>query len=614
MNKLIDEISAIVSKYGKDIVTEERFVNILKDLCPDRDNPEKFNIIKWCIDEGLTAEIVSNCNVVNIKKFVEKKSFLLGKQYRINAEDVKVILYSIAVGVNSITRDDYYSIDNPQKQNPPTKTKNKKKFDIDKHIKIVIYVIVLVIAYICLFATPFLYLSTVQAIWPFFTVLIVAATHFTVFSLISWLMNFFYGGFSYPRERGYEITSGAFTLVLVLQMVFVVIISFFPEPIAHFYGYDSGLYCYQFVATIVLSNFHVSSSPTFLTYLLCAAYCFFVIIAMSFVGESNNMSSFEFNKPKRFIKNRKDFVIGLIITAVVVLIGNIFFFTYPRYLVHIKDKEVEQMNIKYSQKYEQALAKSKELRKKHLSKSVDLAFKDFALGDNLDSCLNIINNKTDYKLKRIAKDSYLWDANDITKEEYSDEDDDYEVKFINSEHSGPYSLVIDSISYSQLIDSVIVVETTWDNRDVELLLYTNQNRIFALKMSTKGHISDILPIYKRKYGEPEESVRKKRVNYDFVTERYNGNYSEDYGILYYQWSFKNVVIHIKDSYYFEVFYFDRRAESLLKIHKQIQDIQLKDRLQKEDSIRRENEKAAKQRKLEEQKRKQENHKKAINQI
>ena len=75
MNKLIDEISAIVSKYGKDIVTEERFVNILKDLCPDRDNPEKFNIIKWCIDEGLTAEIVSNCNVVNIKKFVEKKSF-----------------------------------------------------------------------------------------------------------------------------------------------------------------------------------------------------------------------------------------------------------------------------------------------------------------------------------------------------------------------------------------------------------------------------------------------------------------------------------------------------------------------------------------------------------
>ena len=72
MNKLIQEISSIVSQYGTDIVIEERFVNILKDLYPDRDHPEKFEILKAIIAESISADMYTDCDATTAKSFLEK--------------------------------------------------------------------------------------------------------------------------------------------------------------------------------------------------------------------------------------------------------------------------------------------------------------------------------------------------------------------------------------------------------------------------------------------------------------------------------------------------------------------------------------------------------------
>lgn len=42
---LIKAIEQIVAQFGMDVLKEERFVNILHDMYPDRDNPAVFRIV-----------------------------------------------------------------------------------------------------------------------------------------------------------------------------------------------------------------------------------------------------------------------------------------------------------------------------------------------------------------------------------------------------------------------------------------------------------------------------------------------------------------------------------------------------------------------------------------
>ena len=76
--ELSQSIRNIIEIYGKSILLEDRFVYILQDLYPDRNNPDKFKIISICIKEGINKRI-QKLKKKNVIDFVNDKSSFISK-------------------------------------------------------------------------------------------------------------------------------------------------------------------------------------------------------------------------------------------------------------------------------------------------------------------------------------------------------------------------------------------------------------------------------------------------------------------------------------------------------------------------------------------------------
>ena len=123
---LIKATEQIVAKFGKDILTEERFVNILQDLYPDRDNPAVFRIVKSMINDGIVSDLEST-NKVNVSSIVARLGMSLSQKYGYDKNLVEGILYSVAIGYGSITYSDYNALFAPSKQNQPKQKSQQQK-------------------------------------------------------------------------------------------------------------------------------------------------------------------------------------------------------------------------------------------------------------------------------------------------------------------------------------------------------------------------------------------------------------------------------------------------------------------------------------------------------
>ena len=110
-NHLIDATSKIISQFGDGIVYEERFVNILSDMFPDRDNPAILRIIKSAILARLLKGVF-NSNAENIGVRVDAAALSLSKQYGYDQKLVKCILSSLAVGYGTISTAQYETLNN----------------------------------------------------------------------------------------------------------------------------------------------------------------------------------------------------------------------------------------------------------------------------------------------------------------------------------------------------------------------------------------------------------------------------------------------------------------------------------------------------------------------
>ena len=95
--ELSQSIRNIIEIYGKSILLEDRFVYILQDLYPDRNNPDKFKIISICIKEGINKRI-QKLKKKNVIDFVNDKSSFISKTYGYNRKEISIILISIYNG------------------------------------------------------------------------------------------------------------------------------------------------------------------------------------------------------------------------------------------------------------------------------------------------------------------------------------------------------------------------------------------------------------------------------------------------------------------------------------------------------------------------------------
>lgn len=577
MNELIKEISTIVSQYGTDIVTEERFVNILKDLYPDRDHPKKFDILKAIVADGISADMYTDCDATTVKSFLEKKAEFLSRKYRFDSADIKQILACLCIGSGFITIDDYYAATTPNRVKPsPQKSPNpvKQKAQSNpnpvkpapKKSKDPLDLLSLIWSLVGLLVSPFIYFGLLSSgWWPFWAL---SAVLVIMFISIIPAIN------QNQKATASSPIVGGVTAVVLCAAIFLTAAPFFIYWTRH-----------TFDVCHIYYGFNVNEAPTILTLIGGLAFSF---IFSTFI---NTTVISHFSCKVIYNRNPSKFWLGFGATLAI-----IFAVTAISYYLPYNDKHKEELKYaddKYDlEKEKQRISYLKETRSKE---EKEFSFMDFKLGGNFKEAVKLIRN---------------------SKNEYRVIDDSSQTLSLNE------------IDYTPIVDDAISVTTNWDNKLVYLYLYSNSNRIVAIEMKTEHNIDSLASIYSSKYGEAEYTPEIDYSKYKYIKYRSNVNYLDTLlgKSVAYSWSFKNATVQVSglkklegvddfyEGYGKSVLYFDNECYALLdKYNARIQALRLEQEKKEnaeaqriEDSIKQ----AVKKERLE----KQQNHEKSIKQI
>ena len=563
MNKLIKEISAIVSQYGVDIVIEERFVNILKDLYPDRDHPEKFEILRTIVSEGVSSEMIATVNANNAKSIVEKHAKVLSAKSGYNQQDISQVLYCLCIGCDCISIDDYKAIVKPNRpKTSPTKPQPANPQPAKQKYKNVPKIACIVLGYLGFFVTPLIMLLHHSGSSLFLILLLTMLVHgLTVLPCAIGLY----------KSRPNYLYGGLFCGLMLCLAIYMFIGPFNEESeLMHFWGIKSDY-----------------NSPFELTMMLSVILSLFYLAGSSFGCEIAGKDTsdfwgmivgggFEGFKPFGASLSNYRFVIGVLISVLVCVSLYIIIHTAP-ITFHIFNNSVI------------------ELTENRKQKNMDLSFMDFKLGSNIDSCHNIISKSDKYR--------------------YSNEDEFFDrIRFSKSDEWSYNSLRVKGLYYSNYIDSVIECCSTLDNFPILIKLYTHKKKVFAIEYLTHQDIGVLLESYRSKYGRYEifsnmaqEFFNKKRVDYF------------DYNNRYY-WIYNNCLIELSSNSWHsatdcrDIIYLSREFDSLLEkeAHDRLIEEELKEKKQK--MIEEQKKQEARKRAEEELKEKEEAHQKAIDEI
>lgn len=580
-NILIDATNNIIAKYGDSIIGEGRFVNILADLYPDRDNSAVLTIIKSAVKDGHITGI-QNMGKNQIQNGVSKIVSILSAKYGYNKSLTEEVLYSLAIGMGILSTSEYNKIvsshpnqqhnqnkkqqHKPQKQNCQQKTRQN---DIS-----IEYFFLLLLCFVVLFFSPALYLvCTHNKWWPFFTIILIAFIHFVTIIGTSIKIDDARWSSS-PRP----IVGGIFLGILICTCLFWILCPFFLG--SDFLEFQISYYGFR-------SSYESPSIISFLMCLFCAfCSCVFIPGVIEFSGIKFSAQNSIINE----LRVNKSFRNGILFTCLFFLLTGFIGVTIPILSQMHKNHLIDEFNIKID-----TINSEKERIKAERSKSSQaLSFMDFKLGTSIDSCMNNILRNDNYHATS-KKDSYNRSA----------------------------GLAIKDTDYSTIIDSTIYISSIWDNNTVVIGLHSIKKSLVGISFSTALDIDSLANMFTRKYGEPEfklEHIEKGGYTYY----RYYFEDFDDYLKHYlkpsqYYWTFSNGLIQISDqvsmtSYERGVIYFDRRCEKLMK-DKETEEKRIKQAREKHvaDSIRHVEE--LKRKELEENRIRQEkNHKESLEKI
>lgn len=558
MNKLIKEISAIVSQYGVDIVIEERFVNILRDLYPDRDHPEKFEILKAIIAEGISSEMIATIKANNAKSLVEKHAKVLSAKYGYKQQDISQVLYCLCLGCDLISIDDYNAIVKPNRPKPsPTKPSKPQPVNpqpAKQKYKNVPKIACIVLGYLGFFVTPLIMLLHHSGSSLFLILLLTMLVHgLTVLPCAIGLY----------KSRPNYLYGGLFCGLMLCLAIYMFIGPLNEESeLMHFWGIKSDY-----------------NSPFELTMILSVILSFFYLASSSFGCEIAGKDTsdfwgmivgggFEGFKPFGASLSNYRFVIGVLISVLVCVSLYIIIHTAP-ITFHIFNNSVI------------------ELTENRKQKNMDLTFMDFKLGSNIDSCHNIISKSYKYQ--------------------YSNEDEFFDRIRFSKPDKWSYNLHVKDLYYSAFIDSVIECCSTLDNFPILIKLYTHKKKVFAIEYLTHQNIGVLLESYRSKYGRCEVFPNTSKVYFNYDDRRY-------------YWIYKNCLIELSTNEWHsgtrcqDIIYLSREFDSLLEkeAHDRLIEAELKEKEQKVKEERQKQE--ARKRAEEELKEKEEAHQKAIEEI
>lgn len=453
-DRLIKATEQIVTKFGKDVLTEDRFVNILQDLYPDRDNPAVFRIVKSMINDGFFSELML-CNKGSIHNYVSKTVSALNQKYGYDKVFVEGIIYSIAVGCGAISQKDINSSTKtpaPSKSTKPTPAKPKRTHNpkqpnkpTQKHSfgnEKIKGIGLLILSFLGLFLGTFLYiLYLVYSWWMLFTLLFIMVVHIaTILPGVTL--------YDYQNKKYSSIFSGVLVFVCLNYLAPLLFVSDFIEENVTYYCGKVNL---DETSGIILCIF---------------VFCFLISIFQSLL----NSNFFK-------ITERKEFVITFFCLSLIYGL----FLLFPELdknhaLSQVKNRMAELKN------------DSEILQKQRSQEKRDLQFMGVNFQMSRLDVDNIIKRDTSFTIKETWKNN-----------------DDIEGSFTSSDLDVYYK----SNNYRGAIDYVLCTKTLWDNKSVFVDLFFNNDSVVAIKVKGDEYkwntidVGSVVPIYTKKYGEPE---------------------------------------------------------------------------------------------------------------
>lgn len=562
MDKLIDEISSVVAKYGDKIATESRFVNILRDLYPERDNPERYTLLGELIKQGTVAALL-HCEKGHVKSFVEKQSIKFSRRHGSKQNDVTSLLYALAAGTGRITRADYNAWTHPTTPKPTSSSQpQNQNYPIIQNLHFnSSEVIALIWAFIGLCATPFLYLKLLTTgTWPFWA--IVAVVILGIFTIVP--ASIVIIGDEKNADKVNPYLAGAHFLITICFCIFLTLapfaIDWTYEAFESHYSFWFGSAYHSDFSSVASELKEGFESPSILT-LILGAFC--SLVALTPFGIYMNSKGVSSSTENRSIH-------GMTWAGLALFVVTLFFLILPPV---VTDRRTKIANEEYAKEMNFV----EELRKSRALTTKEMSFKDFYLGQDFKQCCAIAQDTSNYT---IEEDSYP---------QYS-------------------KLKIDSIDYSSVVDTVLYLATDWDNQRTSVKLFFNNNKLIGMRIELEYNLDSLVAMYSRKYGKAEHIPKKK-------DQPHTVNYLDENAKENFSWTFNNAIIQIKeDIFSCNVIYLNRVTETMLK------DLQAKEEAERQRQIK--EEEISKQKAAEEayknaeqeRKRRKENHNKAINQI
>ena len=448
---LIKATEQIVARFGKDVLTEERFVNILHDLYPDRDNPAIFKIIKLMMNDGCFPGLLS-CNKESIHNFVSKNALSFNQKNGYDKQMTEGILYSIAVGSGVLSLKDINSqtstspsqtkptnqnSNNQQKKNryknspnSPTSPFNKKSKKTPSSYNELYNLFYLAIAFIGLFIAPVIYLLAITGIWwPSITLFLILFLQAIIFSI------------SYKkllRNKPLPFIGGSFSAIIFCGFIFYALAPFCADSdstkeVIYFLGIPYGHEMAFPLITLIISIF------CYLGYVNIGGRIAGYDITPLFDKMTDNYPSSIGKTGIKTLLNNKKFLKGFLSSCLFIFFTGLFVMHLPT--IDSWRIEINNMLIKIGRS----------------SENKDLSFAGFRIGSDMDSCINVAKTHSEYDYGGIDSFKNMGKSN---------------------------SIVINNYSFGSF-DSTMCVKTKWYEDSVDFMLHSYKGKVIASAASSE---------------------------------------------------------------------------------------------------------------------------------
>lgn len=539
-SNLVDASSKIVSKFGKGIVYEERFVNILSDLYPSRDNPAIVRVIKTITHEDQLKNVL-NSDVKNIEHEIASTVSVLKKKYGYDQTLIEDILFSLAVGCDTISQDQYNVLKGLQKSPSPQKTtpasnpqpniqsnvSNQKSITDDLPLS---QLVLLIWGMSGLLVSPPIYAYLICELkwWPLSTSFTIATLHFFTILPVSAFLD---TNSSRKAKRTHKFTQGGFCALFISAIIFWVVfpILFGFEDVQAYWGFSPNKEGFPWLVTIMVNVF-----------------CAMILYAALKEGVTNFSVKQHGGTSAKFqeLYSSRIFKDGFITVTAIFLLAGLLYYSAPIIKENNHKKEIKT----YNEQIEVINQHSDSIRRDRCRTERELSFAQFKLGDPFSTCISNIKSGDKYSAHE--------------KTDYT-------------------HIKVNDVDYKDIVNNTIHLETDWDNKRVNIDMFFSNNKLFALQFTlpTTNHYS-LFESYISKYGEPECRLKKIDTS-EFEKIIHNFSLIDQYLISeHFFWTYKNSMLQIdycKPDYYFPVeypyivegvtiTYFDRIAETILKKH------------------------------------------------